>query len=594
MDNNSNTSRFILATLLSAGILLGFQYFYAPKQPAQPPAQPAGQLAQHPGAPAPALTNVAASTPALVRPAADVVKATLAQRLPFEGPDVKGTFNLVGARLDDLTLTHYRQTTSPQSPLVRLLRPAGTPHPNYVVLGWDGMPGHSHELPGPESRWQVEGAPGQVLTPEHPVTLSWDNGRGATFHIHLALDKQYMFSVRQSVDNATTSAPLYVRPFQRVERDYLPADTGSMTAYEGPIGVMNGHLEDAGYKKLRKNSDNPAHIAWEATGHGGWVGITDKYWLTAVAAPAQSLVTASYGYVMPPGAYLATMAGHDIMEIAPGATLGADSHVFAGAKVASILNGYSKQLQVPGFEKAIDFGWFSYLTKPIFWLLHWLYSVIGNFGLALMAMTLVVKLILFPLAYKAAVSAGRMRLLAPRIKAIKERNKDDPAAAQMQMMALYREEKVNPAGGCLPVLIQAPIFFCLYKVLNISIDARQAPFFGWIHDLSEPDPTNALNLFGLLPFNPAHYATFLHVSLWGAALGLTFWLLQRQTQMVMDPSQQKVMRFMPLVYVFIMTSFPASLLVYYTWNNILTFMQQYVIERHAKLPKALPPEPEKG
>ncbi|QHI95346.1 membrane protein insertase YidC [Aristophania vespae] len=575
MENNK---RIILAVVISAAILLGFN-FLAPKQ-AHHDVPAAEHNTSH---------EIVTSKDSVAQPARVAGEEKLESgqsdqiehRLAIVGRDVRGSINLRGARLDDLVLTGYKETLAKDSPQVRLLEKAGAAKPSYVYVGWENDAGSAVKLPTLNTVWSTQS---EQLTPEHPVTLSWDNGEGVEFLIHLKLDEHFLFTVQQEVKNHSQKA-ISLRPFQRVQRDYLPEETGSFTAYEGPISVMNGRLADKGYKSLREGVGEPGHISWSATGKGGWGGITDKYWLTSIGADPSSLVTAQYSYLPENrGIYQVTFKTRDALTIEPNASLGLGSYIFAGAKVPSLLQSYSKQLSLPDFDKAIDFGWFSVLTRPILYLLHWLYVHIGNFGLALMALTLIVKIVLYPLASKAAVSSARMRLLAPKITEIREKFKDDPMVMNQKVMALYREEKVNPAGGCLPILIQAPIFFCLYKMLNLSIDERHAPFFGWIRDLSVPDPTNLLNLFGLIPYDPTHIASFLHLSIWGAALGITFWILQRQSMVSMDPMQARIMQFMPLVYVFVMSSFPAGLLVYYTWNNVLTFIQQAIIGRKTKLP----------
>ncbi|EHH69230.1 membrane protein insertase YidC [Gluconobacter morbifer] len=566
--------RILAATILSALILIGFDYFMPkPHQDSHPviPHTPAAQVQSSPSAPA-------ASAPA-------AETSVVARRIPVSSPDVRGSLNLKGAMLDDLVLTHYRETLAKDSPLVRLLDNAGSKTPTFVVIGWTNAPGSNAVVPDLNTVWDSSDA---QLSPERPVTLRWDNGHGLTFIIRISLDQHYMFSVEQTVENHS-GQPVSLLPFQRVQRDYL-AHEGTWTAHEGPIAVMDGRLEDESYKNLRKAADHPDNTYWAQSGTQGWDGISDKYWLTAIAPEAGAPVTAGFRYIPgAPGSYQIGFASQNAVQLMPNASISQKTHVFAGAKVVSMLQAYSHDLRIPGFDKAIDFGWFSFLTRPILYLLHWLYVHLGNFGLALMALTLIVKIVLFPLASKAAVSSARMRMLAPKIKEIREKFKDDPMAMNQRVMGLYREEGVNPASGCLPVLIQAPIFFCLYKMLNISIDERHAPFFGWIRDLSVPDPTNVFNLFGLLPFDPTAYGSFLHVSVWGVALGLTFWLLQRQTTVSLDPAQARVMQFTPLMYVFIMSGFPASLLVYYTWNNLLTFAQQTFIQRRTKLPVPVSP-----
>lgn len=580
MENNK---RILLAVIISAVILLGFNLLM-PKPPEHDKAaieqNTASKTVQTVPSP---LSEKSVSDVAAVSKQPEAEGSE--HRVSVAGNDVQGSINLRGARFDDLVLTRYKETLSSQSPLVRLLDKAGTDKPSYVYLGWTNASEFPVKLPGLDTVWESDG---DKLASDHPVTLTWNNGEGLEFRIHLKLDEHYMFTAQQEVKN-TSGKAVSLRPFQRVQRDYLPDSTGSYTAYEGPIAVMNGRLADKGYKSLRKGVTEPDHVSWSATGKGGWGGITDKYWLISIGADASSMVTAQYAYhPVGKGVYQVTFQSRDAQIIQPGATLGQGSYIFAGAKVPSLLKSYEKEYKLPYFDKSIDFGYYlSFLTRPILYVSHWLYIHIGNFGLALMALTLIVKIILYPLAVKAAVSSARMRLLAPKITELREKNKDDPMAVNQKIMALYREEKVNPAGGCLPILIQAPIFFCLYKILNLSIDERHAPFFGWIHDLSVPDPTNILNLFGLIPFDPTDIASFLHVSVWGIALGVTFWLLQRQSMVSMDPMQARIMQFMPIVYVFVMSSFPAGLMVYYTWNNVLTLAQQAIIQRRTKLPVPL-------
>ncbi len=573
-----SSKRIILAVALSALILIGFNVFLSPDRHKTVEAQNA--------APVPAAVAPSAPPAPVSADSAEEADDHQEHRLKVVSSDVQGSFNLRGARLDDLELTRYRETIAKDSPLVRLLDRAGSEKPNYLVIGWENAAGFTTRLPNEQSLWKVDGTQ-TSLTPETPVTLYWDNGAGVRFIIHLAQDHHYMMSVQQEVENHS-GQPVSVYPFQRVQRDYLPEETGSFVAYEGPIAVMNGKLADEGYKSLRTDGNGPTHVSWTDSGKGGWGGITDKYWLTAIGADASSNVRAQYSYLPEGhGSYRVTFMSQEPQVIQDGARLGQGSHLFAGAKEPGLLRYYGRKLGLPRFDDSIDFGWFSFLTKPILFLLHWLYAHIGNFGLALMVMTLIVKILLFPLASKAAQSAARMRMIAPKVTEIREKYKNDPMAMNQKVMALYKEEKINPAGGCLPMLIQAPIFFCLYKMLNLSIDERHAPFFGWIKDLSVPDPTNLFNLFGLLPFDPTHIFSFLHLSVWGAALGITFWLLQKHSMVSMDPAQARIMQFMPVVYVFVMSSFPAGLLVYYTWNNVLTFLQQHYIERRTSLPVPL-------
>ncbi|QCE33657.1 membrane protein insertase YidC [Acetobacteraceae bacterium] len=513
-----------------------------------------------------------------------VSKKEESPRIQISGKMLKGSIRLRGAEIDDLISLKYRETLDKNSPYVRLLSAEDSKTPTYVSIGWkQNLENQNVKIPTSETLWQADNT--LLEAGGKPVDLSWNNGEGLTFKIKISLDEQYMFNVQQEIVN-NSQKNITLQPYQMVHRNYLPANTGSMTEYLGPIGVSDGKLKDMSYKDIKKKSEASGNIAWSNSGAGGWGGIADKYWLVAAGVPQSQQMTLSYAHlpsVKENGDYQVSLAMPALVTPS-NATSKIETYVYAGPKSSPILSHYEKSCGLKSFDSAIDFGWFSFLTRPILYLLHYLYGFIGNFGLALMALTVIVKIILFPLASKAAVSAARMKLLAPKMAEIKKQYQSDPKTMNQKVMGLYREEKVNPAAGCLPILIQAPIFFCLYKMLNMSFDERQAPFFGWIKDLSVPDPTNIFNLFGLLPFDPTVVSPFLHVSLWGLALGLTFWMMQRQTMVSLDPAQARIMQFMPLVYVFIMSDFPAGLLVYYTWNNVLTYLQQAYIQRRTVLP----------
>jgi len=577
--------RLTTAIFISAVILIGFDYF-VPQHPAHPPAQqtatqslPAGS--DHAIAPTPGADSQPVSEPV----------SEGDKRISVDGPDVEGSINLRGAQLDDLLLKRYHVTVKQDSPQVRVLEKRTDPQPNLVRIGWHGLADNAVRLPNTTTLWTADG---DRLTPDHPVTLRWDNGAGLVFSIGLALDRHYMFTVTQSVANHGAQA-VSLFPTATVERDYTPEDTGGFLAHEGPVSVMDGRLEEDSYKSLRNGSSPPNEQSWSRNGTGGWAGITDKYWLTAIAPDQGSAVAASYGYVASGGAgtYRVGFITQAPVQVAAGATASTVSHIFAGAKEVNTLEQYGASLHIPDFYKAIDFGWFGFLTRPMFHLLHWLYGQLGNFGLALLTFTLIIKLVMFPLATKTVKSGARMRALAPRVQAIRDRNKDNPVAANQQVMALYREEGVNMFGGCLPMVIQLPVFFCLYKVLNIAIEMRHAPFFGWIHDLSAGDPTNIFNLFGLLPFDPSHFSPYLHVGVWPILFGFTTYLMQRMNMATMDPAQQRIMQFMPIMYVLFMGRLPAGIVIYYTWNNLLTAGQQMLIQARIKKamsePQVLPP-----
>ncbi len=575
--------RLLLAVAISIAILFVFQVLVP--QPHKKPVQAVSAASTRATPPAEAPGAAGSLTFPGTEPAA-ISKPTPAPRLPVEAPRVSGSIDLRGARFDDLVLRDYHETVNPKSPLVRVLEPEGNRQPNGIQLGWasGGGPG-AVAVPGSGTLWHTDAT---ALSPGHPATLTWDNGAGLAFAITISIDDNYMFTVRQSVRNGT-GKPVDLYPWARVTRGYTPVVAGSYLIHEGPIGVFDGRLDELGYKATRNGSADHDGTASTEESTGGWGGITDKYWLSAVIPPQDEAITASYRYVAgsgdadQAGTYQVDTLARTPLVTAPGAEATLTSHVFAGAKEVHLLDAYMGSLHIPHFDKAVDFGWFYFLTKPIFFVLDWLNSQLGNFGLAILTFTLFVKALFFPLATKSYRSMSKMRLLQPRMQEIRARHKDDPAAMQRETMVLYKTEGVNPASGCLPMVIQIPVFFCLYKVLYVTIEMRQAPFFGWIHDLSAPDPTNVFNLFGLLPFDPAHVLPMLQLGVWPLVLMGTMFLQQRLNPPPPDPAQQRIFQLMPIVFTFMMARFPAGLVIYYCWNNLLTCAQQWMIMRHTSL-----------
>ncbi|MGH7043885.1 MAG: membrane protein insertase YidC [Acetobacteraceae bacterium] len=567
--------RLFVAILISLMILLGYQFVatrYLPHPPV--PVQPVTHATVTPTTPSgpPAAT---AAAPAVVHKAAPRIAIAIA------APSVGGSINLRGARIDDLVLTQYRVTEAPNAPDVRLLAPETTKQPYYVQYGWSAAPGEHVALPGTDTVWTAS-APS--LSPSHPVTLSWDNGAGLVFRILLTIDNRYMFGVTQSVRN-TGKTPVKLFPWMRVRRDYTPPPSSYYLSFKGLTGVAHARLQEMGYPKAKSNAKNkPGNVAYEATSNAGWAGITDKYWLAALI-PAQGIATTLHYRYIPGG------DGHYQVDYVPAApeTITPDgsasmaTHLFAGAKVVELLDHYEAKYNIPHFDKAVDFGWFYFLTKPVFFALDYLNDLLGNFGLAIMAFTIGVKLLFFPLANYSYRSMSKMRLLGPKIKAMRELYKDDPQKQQKEMMLLYKAEKVNPASGCLPMLVQVPVFFALYKVLYVTIEMRQAPFFGWIHDLSQMDPTNVFTLFGLIPWDPTAISPFLHVGAWPLFMGLTMWAQQKLNPTPPDPMQAKLFLFMPIIFTFMLTRFPAGLIIYYSCSNLLSVAQQWVIMRRTRL-----------
>jgi YidC/Oxa1 family membrane protein insertase len=579
MDNR----RLLYAISISLAVLVIFQVlggYFLPKPPPKPVAQ--HTTVSRTVAPA-AVEASSANAPGV--PSDATKAAASAPRLTIDAPAIKGSMSLLGARLDDLVLINYHQTVSKASPLVQLLsRPTGMKS-YYVQFGWNAAKGSSLAVPGPQTLWTSSGG---TLSPDHPVTLSWNNGAGSIFELKLAVDDHYMFTVQQAVVNKTGAA-IAVFPWSRIRRDYLPAEAGSFELHKGPIGVFNGTLHEMGYSDVKSGAKHPkpgeaAGTAFQGTNLGGWAGITGKYWLAALIPSQGTEMIGAYRYLDGPndsksGAYQVDYMTAKPVEAAPGATASTTLHVFAGAKVLHTLSAYETRYRIPLFERAIDFGWFYFLTKPIFEALDFLAGVFGNMGVAIIVFTIGIKIILFPLVAKSYRSMGKMRTIAPKVKALRDRYKDDQVQQQKETMALYKAEGVNPAAGCLPMLPQIPIFFSLYKVIFISIGMRHAPFVLWIHDLSSEDPTNLFNLFGLIPFHPSTISPFLHLGILPIIMGITMWGQQKLNPPPPDPTQAKMMQFMPVIFTFMLGRFAAGLVLYYCINNSLTMLQQWFIMR---------------
>lgn len=563
-----NTRRVILATILSALVLIGFNYFFPLEQ------QSEQRLSLH--------KNVLNKT---AHHAGQTVPSTVFSmvkkpdpRLVINAPSVQGTVNLRGAVLDDLVLKHYRETVQPKSPDVRILSPVNTARPNYVDFGWRASPGDQIRLPNEQTVWT---ASGKLLDVAHPLVLTWNNGQGVTFEISLAVDDNFMFTVTQKVHNATNQ-PLVLYPFYRVNRGYTPEETGSTLVHEGPIAVIDDRLNEGSYKDVRTEGVPPDGISWSKQGQGGWAGITDKYWLMAVVPNQSRSVMGSYSWDSLHGVYQVGFTDMTPIRVGVGQTQTTEFHVFAGAKEVSLLDNYERTLHIPMFWKAVDFGVLSFLTRPVFFILDWLNGKLGSFGMALLTFTVIVKVVFLPFTVKQMRMTWKMSTLRPQVDALRARYKDDPLLAQQQIMLLYRNENMSMFSGVIPLLIQVPVFWCLYKDLYITIEMRHAPFIGWIKDLSAPDPTNVFNLFGLLPFDPTHVFPFLVLGAWPIIYGITLLLMQKVSMITsdsnnMNSAQKKVMLIIPIVFTLFMVRQPVGLVIYYCWSNILTAIQQGII-----------------
>ncbi len=562
--------RLFLAIGLSLGIMLVFQFISEKFLPHPAPVPVAAQTAAATTDTGPAQTAAA--------PAAVLNAMTQGPRLTVEAPKMQGSIALTGAVFDDVTLKDYHETVAKDSPLVQIMGRVGGKTPSYAQFGWTGDAGV--KLPDDHTVWTPSA---QTLSPDTPVTLSWDNGAGLTFQLALSVDDNYMFSVKQLVINHT-AAPVKLFPWSRIVRDYKPVEQNNMILFDGPIGVFNNTLKQESYDSLKSDGKNaPNGQAFAETGNGGWAGITDKYWLTALAPDQGANLTGSMSFARVAdgdgSAYQTSFITAEPITAAPGAAAGFMTHLFTGAKVVRLLDAYSNQYGIPSFDKSVDFGHLYLITKPIFFALDWLNSLTGNFGVAILIFTVGVKLLFFPLASYSYRSMGKMKLVQPKIAALKEQYKDDNTKLQQATMALYKTEKINPASGCLPMLVQIPVFFALYKVIFITIEMRQTPFYGWIHDLSAPDPTNLFNLFGLIPFDPTVITPFLAVGGLPIIMGVTMFLQQKLNPAPPDPVQARMFQFMPIIFTFVLARSPAGLVLYWAWNNLLSVGQQWLIMR---------------
>ena len=576
LDNRN----LLLAIVISIGILVAFQMMMPPPEPPPQPAEETGAPPVPGAASDAAIPRPTGSRPALpgtaARPGAAPAPAsgeTETPRIPIEDARIAGSIPLAGARIDSITLKDYQETTDPESARITLLAPPGRSGAFYAELGWVAADGTT-PLPTQETLWSTND---RTLTRERPLKLAWDNGAGLRFNRTFVLADDYLVTVEQSVANDTAS-PVALFPYGLVSRSGTPETSGFFILHEGPLGVLGEGLQEHDYDDLEDDGE----IKVENT--QGWLGITDKYWLTALIPEPGETFTARFLHRLEQGVdKYQTDYLREAVTIPPGGRITVRNHVFAGAKKAHLLDRYRDDLDFAKFDLAIDFGWFYFLTKPFFYALSWLQGVLGNFGLAILALTVAVKLVFFPLANKSYRSMSQMKALQPEMVKLRERLGDDRQKLNQEMMALYKREKVNPAAGCLPILIQIPVFFALYKVLFVAIEMRHAPFFGWIVDLSAVDPTNLFTLFGLVDWGPP---SFLHLGIWPILMGISMWAQMRLNPTPADPIQAKIFQFMPLVFTFLLATFPAGLVIYWTWNNLLSMAQQWVIMRRAGVTRA--------
>jgi len=595
MIDNKN---MIMAVVLSIAILVGFEMYFKKTSPVPPPADGKAQSEQGrfdqatpkpvatPGAPSVPSTPGAGQTsspvpstppkqdaavptapglPAIAKAMSREALLKASPRIKINTPQLHGSISLTGGRIDDLTLAKYRETLDAESDEIVLLIPKGDKNAYFAEFGWvapDGQP-----VPGPETVWTADV---KTLSPETPVTLTWDNGQGLIFSRTYAVDDQYMFTVTQKVTNAGAK-PAALYPYGLISRRGTPEVSGFYIIHEGLMGVANNTLREIDYEDIRESGQ----IKDSAT--GGWIGITDKYWMAALVPDQNTTVNTRY--------YHRKESGDDLYQVdylsaavtvAPGSAATSQNHLFAGTKQVTVMDDYNENLGIDRFDLTIDFGWFYFLTKPIFYALLYINNVVHNFGISIILLTVLIKLAFFPLANKSYTSMSKMKKLTPQMTTLRERFADDKTRLNQEMMELYKREKVNPASGCLPILIQIPVFFALYKVLFVNIEMRHAPFFGWIKDLSAADPTTVFNLFGLIPWTPPD---FLMIGLWPLVMGVSMYLQQKLNPQPTDPMQAKIFQFLPIMFTFLLARFPAGLVIYWTVNNVLSMAQQWVIMR---------------
>ena len=570
---------FILAIVLSVLIIVGWQAAFPPAKPPVNGTQQATTQSGAPPAPAgqsgtPGVQPGPGATPGQQPVVGRAEALAMTPRVAFTTPELIGSISLKGARIDDVQLAKYRETIDPKSPPVPVLSPVGSKHPYYAEFGWSASD-PAIKVPGPDTLWTADAT---TVAPGKPVKLTWDNGQGLVFGLTVSIDEFFMFDVKQSIENKSDK-PVTLFPWSLVVRYGEPTYEGMYILHEGPYGVFNGTLKEFSYSDFKGNKQQKISTT------GGWLGITDKYWMATLIPDQKTKVDASIKQ---------TGTGADVkyqidyvaagVTVAPNASTVTDAKLFAGAKIVRVISDYETKYGIEKFDLTIDWGWFSFFTRPLFWLLEWLYVHLGNFGLAILSLTVIVKLVFFPLANKSYAAMSKMKALQPEMEKLKERYGEDRQRMNQELMQLYRREKVNPAAGCLPILVQIPVFFALYKVLYTTIEMRHQPFYGWIKDLSAPDPLTILTGFGFFPWHVPEFLAFFNIGLWPIIMGVTMYLQQKLNPQPTDPVQARVFQFLPILFTFMLAPFAAGLVIYWAWSNILSIAQQYYIMRRHGVP----------
>ena len=564
----------LLAIVLSLLILLGFQYFFeSPK--IEKEVEKKKQLKQTEDSLKNNLANLEDEVVGYLE-LDDALNKD--ERIKIDAPRLQGSISLKGLKIDDLTFKDYKETLDEDDKLVTLFKPSSTKGGYFSNFGWiKASSDENFDLPNDQTVWSTNS---KKITNKKSATFSWTNNQGIQFEQEILVDEDFMFTIKQKIIN-NSNKDISLIPVGKISRTDTPETLGFFILHEGPIGVVDNVLEEIDYKDLKKNI-GPI----EYNSKGGWFGITDKYWLATIIPDQSSNVIARYQFYTKNNKekYQVDFKG-GIVEIPSNKSITIKSLLYAGAKEIKLLDKYEKEYSIPRLDFAIDFGWYYFLTKPFLYILIFFKNISGNFGVSIILLTLLIKLIFFPLANKSYVAMQKMKELQPQLLRIKETYKNDKVKLNQEMMALYKREKVNPAAGCLPILIQIPVFFALYKILFVSLEMRHAPFYLWIQDLSVADPTSILNLFGLLPYDPNFLPKMINIGIWPLIMGISMWIQQKLNPQPTDPMQAKIFKFLPIFFTFILAPFPSGLVIYWTANNVLSMAQQILIKQRMKKEK---------
>ncbi len=560
-----------LAIGISIAIIIFFQILL-PTQPIQPPPIEEVERLE----PATSIDGETNQIVQKIQTREEIINST--QRVSFKNSSVEGSINLKGAIIDDLILSKYKTSLDPGSKNIQLLLPDGTSNPYYIETGWKALKDTNIDLPNLNTDWKTDSL---SLTPSNPVTLTWTNNQNVTFKVNYSIDDEYMFSITQEiVNNSNTSFELF--PYRLIKRINTPDTINFFILHEGLMSLMNDELLEKNYDDIAEDCTSSLQTKksfCDNKSQGGWLGFTDKYWMSALIPDSDQSINVNYRHGNNGrDSYRAGYVGQ-IYNISPNNNLSYKGRLFVGAKKLDVLSSYDEKLSIPRFTDAIDWGWFSFLTKPVSYAINWFYGYAGNFGLAIIAFTILMRLILFPLAQASFKSMAKMKKLQPDMQRLKETYPNDRQKMQQELMALYKREGANPVAGCLPILVQIPIFFSLYKVLFVTIEMYHAPFYGWIHDLSAPDPLGLMTLFGIIPWKVPPLLSIIDIGILPIFMGFTMWLQQKLNPAPADPTQARIFALLPFVFTFVLAGFAAGLVLYWSVNNILSIAQQWFIQR---------------